>query len=63
MPETIINVNSKHIELTNAIPTNVLSDSAIRYTSGHTINALNSGQIIYSSIKLSDIARDFFETI
>jgi hypothetical protein len=41
--ETIINVNSKYTELTNAIPTNVLSDSAIRYTFGHTINILNLG--------------------
>ena len=43
MLETIINVNSKYTELTNAIPTNVLSDSAICYTFGHTINILNLG--------------------
>ena len=63
MPETIINVNSKHIELTNAIPTNVLNDSAVLYTFGHTINTLPLGQIIYSFINLNHIACDFLEAI
>jgi len=51
-------VNYIYIELTNAIPTNVVSDSSIRYTFGHTINTLHLGHIIYSSINLSHIACD-----
>jgi hypothetical protein len=63
VPETIISANSKHTELRNAIPSNVLNDSARRYNFGHTIKALNLCQIIYSSINLRDIVLDFLETI
>jgi len=44
--ETIINVNSKHTQLRNAILSNVLNDSAIGYNFGHTIKALSLCQII-----------------
>jgi hypothetical protein len=62
-PETIINVNYIHIELTNAITTNVLSDSSIRYTLRDTINILHVCHIIYSSINLSHITCDFADYI
>lgn len=63
MPETLINVNSKRIELTNAIPANVKSDNKMCCSFGLTINTLHLCHIIYGSINLNHIACDFLETI
>jgi len=46
-----------------AVPTNVVSDSSMRYSFWHTFHTLHLCHIVYSSINLNHITCDFLETI